>query len=69
MSAQEDIDQITADLGRIGSEITAEIDALEAQVAAGQPGDFSALRAKVAGLDDLAPAVEAPVEPPVDPNA
>lgn len=73
MTNQEQIDAVTAALGVISTslsdtgtelakdldEINAEIIALNAKVANGQPSDFTALSAKVAALSGVAGALKA----------
>lgn len=64
MSAtQEAIDAITAQLGKAKGEILAEIANLEAQVAAGQEPDLTALKAAAQALDDVVPDPQPTPEP------
>lgn len=53
MSNQDSINDIAAQLAKAKGEILAEIAALEAQLAAGEYLDFSALRGAAQDLDDL----------------
>lgn len=63
--AQDAVDAVVVQLGKAKGEVLAKIADLEAQVAAGQAPDFSALKAAAQALDDVVP--DAPVEePPAD---
>jgi 16S rRNA G1207 methylase RsmC len=66
MTSQDAVDAVTAQLSKAKEEILAEVAALEAQVAAGQPVDLTGLKAAAQGLDDLTPdpVVEPVPEPP-----
>lgn len=67
-AAQDVIDQLTAQLDKAKTEILGKIADLEAQVAAGETPDFTALRAAAQALDDVVldepPAEEPPTEEP-----
>lgn len=60
--AQDVVDQITAQLDKVGGEITSKIADLEAQVAAGEAPDFTALKAAAQKLDDIVPDAPEPTE-------
>jgi hypothetical protein len=60
---QDAVDAIVVQLGKAKDEILAEIANLEAQIAAGEAPDLTALKAAAQSLDDVVP--DAPVEPPV----
>lgn len=62
--AQEAVNQITTQLGKAKNEIVAKVADLEAQIAAGETPDLSALKAAAQALDDIVsdPAPEPPVE-------
>jgi hypothetical protein len=66
--AQDAVDAVVAQLGKAKDEILTEVANLEAQVAAGQAPDLTALKAAAQSLDDINPdpVVEPPVEPPVE---
>lgn len=64
MTAQDDIDAITAELGTVASTVTAEFAALEEQISSGTTPDLTGLRAAVASLEALAPVPTPPAEPP-----
>jgi hypothetical protein len=72
-SAQEKIDSAVTAIVEASGNVTTELAALKAAVAAGEtPLDFTALDAAVAGLNASTDTVEsgeavAPVDPPVDP--
>lgn len=56
MTAQQDtVDQITAQLGKVKSEILDKLAELEAQIAAGEAADFGPLTGVVQALDDIVP--------------
>lgn len=62
MSASQDaVDAVVAQLTKARDEIVAEVANLEAQVAAGQAPDLTALKAIAQSLDDL--NADAPAEP------
>jgi hypothetical protein len=66
-AVQDAVDQVVAQLGKAKDEIVAEVAALEAQVAAGETPDLTALKAAAQALDDL--NVDVPVEePPAEPT-
>jgi predicted RNA polymerase sigma factor len=52
---QDAVDAITAQINKGTAEVVAEVAALEAQVAAGETPDFTALKAAAQALDDLNP--------------
>jgi hypothetical protein len=54
-AAQDVVDQVTAQLGKAKDEVLAKIADLEAQVAAGETPDFTALKEAAQGLDDVVP--------------
>lgn len=62
--AQDTVDQLTAQVTKSKEEVLGKIADLEAQVAAGETPDFTALREAVQGVDDIVPdpVVEEPVE-------
>lgn len=60
-ATQDTINAITAQLGKAKDEILGEISNLEAQVAAGQAPDLTALKAAADALDGIVP--DAPVVP------
>lgn len=60
-AAQDAVDAVTAQLGKAKDEILGEIANLEAQVAAGQAPDLTALKAAADALDGIVP--DAPTEP------
>lgn len=64
-ATQDAVDALTAQLGKAKDEILAEVAALEAQVAAGEAPDLTALKAVVQSLDDLNADAEEPAEDPV----
>jgi hypothetical protein len=57
---QDAVDAIVVQLGKAKDEILAEIANLEAQIAAGETPDLTALKAAAQALDDVVP--DAPVE-------
>ena len=61
MANQADIDAVVTELNDAAQEITTRIDELEAQVAAGQQVDLTALKAAADRLRDVVP--DAPQEP------
>lgn len=64
---QDAVDAVAAQLGKAKAEIVSKIDDLEAQVAAGETPDLTALKAAAQALDDVVPdAVDEPVEEPVE---
>lgn len=69
MSAQETVDAVVAQLGKVKAEIIGKIADLEAQVAAGEVPDFSALTEVVDSLDAIVPdpVVEPEPEVPAEP--
>jgi len=63
-AVQDAVDAVVAQLDKAKTEVVNEIAALEAQIAAGETPDLTALKAAAQGLDDVVP--DAPVdEPPV----
>lgn len=54
-AVQDAVDAITAQLEKAKTEIVTAISDLEAQVAAGETPDLTALRAAAQGLDDVVP--------------
>lgn len=65
MGAEQDaVDAVVTQLGKAKDEIISKIADLEAQVAAGETPDLSALKAAAQALDDVVPDAveEAPVE-------
>lgn len=60
---QDAVDAVVVELGKAKDEIVAQIADLEAQIAAGEVPDLTALKAAAQALDDVVP--DAPVEPPV----
>lgn len=58
---QDAVDQIAAQLAKSKAEVVATIADLEANIAAGETPDLTALKAAAQALDDLIPDV--PVEP------
>ncbi len=74
MTQQDTVDQITEQLGKVSGEILGKIAELEAAVAAGEPADFTALKAAVDSLDAIVPdpvvepepTPEVPAEPVED---
>lgn len=54
-AVQDAVDQITAQLDKAKNEILNEIAALEAQIAAGETPDLTALTAAAQALDDVVP--------------
>lgn len=66
MGAEQDaVDQVTAQLRKASTEIVGKIDALQAQVDAGETPDFTELREAAQALDDVVQdeiVPEAPVE-------
>ena len=69
-AAQDTVDQLTAQVLKSKDEVVGLIADLEAQVAAGEAPDFTALKAAVQGVDDIVADVVVPVEPeaPVEPE-
>lgn len=67
-AAQDAVDQITTQLGNVKDEIVGKIADLEAQIAAGETPDLTALKAAAQALDDVVPdaPVDTPAEPAVD---
>lgn len=61
-AVQDAVDAIVAKLDKAKTEIVNEIDALKAQIAAGETPDLTALTAAAQTLDDVVPDVV--VEPP-----
>jgi hypothetical protein len=61
MAAQEDLDALVTEISTATAAIVAEIDALDAKIAAGETVDLTGLRAAVTALD----AVAVPLAPPV----
>lgn len=59
---QDAVDAVVVELGKAKDEIVSKIADLEAQIAAGEVPDLTALKAAAAALDDVVP--DAPVEPP-----
>lgn len=62
MATQEEIDALTAQVNKVMAEVTTakqvlvdQIAALEAQIAAGQTVDLTALKAAVQSIDDINP--------------
>ena len=70
MSAQDTVDQIVAQLGKVKTELVGKIADLEAQVAAGETPDLSELSAIVDSIDAIVPdpVVEPEPETPVEPE-
>jgi predicted nucleic acid-binding Zn-ribbon protein len=54
MALQEDLDAVAAEITTATAAVVAEIDALEAQIAAGVTPDLTGLRAAAAALDAVA---------------
>ncbi|MBB3752508.1 hypothetical protein FHT44_005020 [Mycolicibacterium sp. BK634] len=65
-AVQDTVDALTAQLGKAKDEIIAKVADLEAQVAAGEAPDLTALKAAVQALDDVVPdpVVDEPAEEP-----
>lgn len=64
-AVQDAVDQVAAQLAKAKAEIVAKVAELEAQVAAGETPDLTALKAAAQALDDV--VLDVPVEePPVD---
>jgi hypothetical protein len=63
MAAQDDINAIATDLTTVGKTLSDAITRLEAQVAAGQAPDLTALKNVQATLDALAAANPEPTPP------
>lgn len=63
---QDAVDAIVVKLDKAKTEIVNEIEALKAQIAAGETPDLTALTAAAQSLDDVVPDVI--VEPPVEPT-
>lgn len=57
---QDQVDAVVAELGKAKDEIVAKVADLEAQIAAGEAPDLTALKAAAQALDDVVP--DAPVE-------
>lgn len=72
-AAQDTVDQLTAQVLKSKDEVLGKISELEAQVAAGETPDFTALKAAVQGVDDIVADVVVPEEPvnpePQEPTA
>jgi 16S rRNA G1207 methylase RsmC len=58
---QDAVDAVVAQLDKAKGEILNEITNLEAQIAAGETPDLSALKAAAQALDDVVPDAEPPV--------
>ena len=56
--AQDAVDAVVSQLGKAKDEVLGKIADLEAQVAAGETPDFTALKAAAQALDDVVPDVE-----------
>lgn len=59
-AVQDAVDALVVQLGKAKTEVLSKIDELEAQIAAGETPDLSALKDAVQALDDVVP--DAPVE-------
>lgn len=59
-AVQDAVDALVAQLGKAKAEVLSKIDELEAQIAAGETPDLTALKDAVQALDDVVP--DAPVE-------
>jgi hypothetical protein len=68
-SAQDVVDQVVEQLGRVRDEIVGEIEKLEAAAAAGETLDLTALTEAAKSLDDIVPDSVEPVDEPATPEA
>jgi hypothetical protein len=68
-ASQNVVDQLTAQLGKVKTELLDKLASLEAQVAAGESPDFGPLTSAVQALDDIVPdAPPAEPETPAEPT-
>ena len=68
MSLQETVDALVGQLAKAKAEIVTKIDELEAQVAAGETPDLTALKDAVQALDDVVPDSVPEPEPVPEPE-